>query len=285
MSLPYLRVIKGRYHVKGFKPDGDSVRFVADKPALFNGLYRGHKNTSTNGDFQLRLEGIDAPETHYANEGQPHGDISRDRLLSLLGFTDLQFDRQKIIAASQESLRGTILTKGFDLHGRPISYALLGDQPQLEEGRDIRVQSELLAQTLNAQLLAEGFAYPLFYTSMPDPHRQMLRQRAAQARERKVGIWGADSSRTFQLVDRASVCLPAGTLIYPKFFRRCLDYLLQVQSAGFTGDLTTWLLANELKNDLVVLDRQELPLSRLFEHKSQTVTCQTDLLDMLFIEK
>lgn len=285
MSLPYLRVIKGRYHVKGYKPDGDSVRFVTDKPLLFNGLYRDHKNTSTNGDFQLRLEGIDAPETHYANEGQPHGDTSRDRLLALLGFTGLQFDRQKIIAAAQEAVPGTILTKGFDLHGRPISYALLGEHPELEEGRDIRVTSELLLQTLNAQLLTEGFAYPLFYTSMPGTHRALLRQRAAEARERKAGIWSTDSSRTFQLVDRASVCLPAGTLIYPKFFRRCLDYLLHVQSAGFTGDLTSWLIANALKNDLVVLDKQELPLSRLFEHKSQTVTCQSDLLDMIFIEK
>jgi endonuclease YncB( thermonuclease family) len=285
MSLPYLRVIKGRFHVKGYKPDGDSVRFIADNPALFSELYRGHKNATAIGDYQLRLEGIDAPETHYANEGQPHGDASRDRLLALLGFTGMSFGGQKILSSEPEHVRGTIASKGFDLHGRPISYVFLGDHPELQDGSDIRVSTELLGQAINAQLLKEGFAYPLFYTSMPEVHRAYLRIFAEQARAKKAGIWGIDSSRTFALVDRASVCLPSGTLIYPKFFRRCLDYLFGLRGGAFQGDLPSWLLANEDKNDLVVLDRRELPLSRLFQHNSQTITCETDVLDMLFIEK
>mgnify|MGYP001088064252 CR=1 FL=1 len=58
-------LIKGMFHVQNYSPDGDSIRFrpqnaqlvrhLDGPPAKFNG--RGH--------VQLRLEAIDALETHY----------------------------------------------------------------------------------------------------------------------------------------------------------------------------------------------------------------------------
>jgi hypothetical protein len=69
--MKYL-LIKGSMHVVGYSPDGDSMMFKADNPALWNGLDNENKEifteklTKENGAVQLRLEGIDALETHFA---------------------------------------------------------------------------------------------------------------------------------------------------------------------------------------------------------------------------
>lgn len=285
MSLAGFRVIKGRFHIRGFKPDGDSVRFSADRRELFVGLRREYKSISTNGDFQLRLEGIDAPETHYGLECQPFGVLARDRLLALLGFSDIKHLEEKVVGCEPDLVPGAVLTQGFDPHGRPISYALLGEQPDLVDGTDLMVGVELLAQTLNAQMIQQGFAYPLLYTSTPTAHRAWLRAQALEAREHKLGVWAADSSREFKLLDRTSICATTGSLIYPKFFRRSIDYLRQTGSGQYRGDFAAWLGATPHENDLVVINRLEVPLSQLFEQRNSKITCQADLLDMIFVEK
>ncbi|HRK90024.1 MAG TPA: hypothetical protein PK152_12885, partial [Anaerolineales bacterium] len=69
--MKYL-LIKGSLHVVGYSPDGDSMMFKAANPALWDRLENDNKDTFTekltkeNGAVQLRLEGIDALETHYA---------------------------------------------------------------------------------------------------------------------------------------------------------------------------------------------------------------------------
>jgi hypothetical protein len=285
MSLAFFRVLKGHFHVCGFKPDGDSVRFAANNPALFQGLHREHLSRSPTGEYQLRLEGIDAPETHFGVESQPHGDASRDRLLSLLGVAVLERAEQKILRSNPERVPGAILTKGFDPHGRPISYALLGDAPDLVEGSEIEVPLELLARTINAQMVVEGFAYPLLYTSTPAIHREWLRQQALAARAQQLGVWAVDSSTMFRFVDRTSVCHPGGALIYPKFFRRCVEYLRQRTLGEVHVDFTEWLAAAQRENDLVVVNKLEIPLSQMFRRANAKIVCQADVLDMVFVEK
>ena len=285
MALAGFRVIKGQFHIRGFKPDGDSVRFSAERKDLFVGLHREYKSLSTTGDFQLRLEGIDAPETHYGLECQPFGVLARDRLLSLLGFTAIHHLEEKVVGCEPELVPGAVLTRGFDPHGRPISYALLGEQPELADGSDLMVGVDLLARTLNAQMIQQGFAYPLLYTSTPATHRAWLRAQAFEARERKLGVWAADSSREFKLLDRTSICASTGTLIFPKFFRRSIDYLRQTISGQFRGDFAAWLAATPSENDMVVINRLEVPLSQLFQQRNSKITCQAELLDMVFVEK
>lgn len=285
MALAGFRVIKGRFHVVGFKPDGDSVRFCAGNKALFQGLYREYKSNSPSGDFQLRLEGIDAPETHYGVECQPYGALARDRLLDLLGFTQIERVDEKIVRCEPESVPGVILTKGFDPHGRPISYALLGEPPGLPDGGEFIVGVDLLAQTINAQMVRSGFAYPLLYTSTPAAHRSWLQAQAHAAREHQLGVWAADCSREFMLLDRTSICDTRGTLIFPKFFRRSIDYLRHIGSGQFHGDFAAWLSATPNENDTVVINRLEVPLSQLFQQRNSRISCQADLLDMVFVEK
>jgi endonuclease YncB( thermonuclease family) len=289
MSTAGFRVIKGHFHIRGFKPDGDSVRFTADNPALFDGLYRDFKMVSPSGDFQLRLEGIDAPETHYGLEVQPFGDVARDRHIDIVGFTNIVREAEKIVEATPAELPGAILTKGFDPHGRPISYALPGSSAKavdsLPNSNDVTVPVEILAQTINAKMVQEGFAYPLLYTSTPPEHRNWLRARAQAARSKKLGVWAKDSSQDFPLVDRASICGDKGALIFPKFFRRSIDYLRQLSTGGFKDDFASWLAATPTENDQVLVNDKQGTLSQLFQHQNGKVTCQTDLLDMIFLEK
>ena len=63
--MAFLR-IAGVYRVTGTEPDGDSIRFVPDDPtqwARVAGMNRVRVNSS--GGAQLRLDAIDALETHY----------------------------------------------------------------------------------------------------------------------------------------------------------------------------------------------------------------------------
>ena len=70
-------LIKGKFHVVGFSPDGDSLVFKANNDKnweKFNTTYRDIFNDrlkQNNGAVQLRLQGIDALETHYSPSRLP----------------------------------------------------------------------------------------------------------------------------------------------------------------------------------------------------------------------
>lgn len=70
-------LIKGTFHVVGFSPDGDSLMFRANNPKnweKFNTTHRDIFNErllQNGGAVQLRLQGIDALETHYSPSSLP----------------------------------------------------------------------------------------------------------------------------------------------------------------------------------------------------------------------
>ena len=89
--------------VVGKQPDGDSIRFVPDTPDLLEDLRRGWRvRRSSDGSVQLRLEGIDAPETHYGALAQPLGARARDALLELCGFSEIRRDEEEVVSATPE---------------------------------------------------------------------------------------------------------------------------------------------------------------------------------------
>jgi hypothetical protein len=82
--------------------------------------------------------------------------------------------------------------------------------------------------------------YPLLYTSTPLLHRQHIREIARAVRDDdKKGVWENDSSSMFKLEDYSSIIPPNGVLIFPKMFRRSIDYLKAINQ-GFIGDIGDW---------------------------------------------
>ena len=65
------RIIKGTFHVAGFQPDGDSIRFRAEKSSQWAHFKWKKLPKRKNPMVQIRLEGIDAVETHYNGYSQP----------------------------------------------------------------------------------------------------------------------------------------------------------------------------------------------------------------------
>ena len=290
MASPFYLVIKGKFVIVGKEPDGDSVRFIADNPNLYQELHRNYRiKPSRDQSVQLRFEGIDAPEVHYGKDAQPLGTQARDQLLALMGFENIQFRGDQVQAAEPDSVSGTILSKAADANGRPVSYVLLeGDANQLDDEDWTRVDTALLKKTLNFRLLTEGLAYYTVYTSTPSTHRKLLREEAMAAREANRGVWAQDSTNEFALVDKESISPPDGQLILPKLFRRSIDYLKAVEG-GFRGNLKDWLISTQgsrNENDRVVIrDSVEVRFSDLIEQRNSRVVFQEDLLNITFVEK
>ena len=70
-------LIKGSFHVVGFSPDGDSMMFKAEDSAHWEKIGGDNKDlfneklVAGDGAVQLRLQGIDALETHYSPTSLP----------------------------------------------------------------------------------------------------------------------------------------------------------------------------------------------------------------------
>ena len=285
-GAPTLPALRGRFVVLGKAPDGDSVRFVPDTPALLDDLRRSYRvRRSGDGSVQLRLDGIDAPETHYAGQAQPLGAEGRDALLAHLGFRDVRRDGGTITAATPEAIPGAILAALADPNGRPVCFVLAGDDLPAD-GAWAALDADRLAASANVALLASGAAYLTLYDALPAPLRRALRAVAQEARDERRGVWARDRSAAFALGEQADVG-PGGALVLPKLFRRATEYL-RTRTAGET--LPDWLRegagADRERDDAVLVGgRAPVPLSSLLEQHGDDVALRADLLDLVFVER
>lgn len=287
ISKPYV-VATGKLVIEQYQPDGDSIRFIADAPEILTTIRRGDLLKPSNRDrsVQLRLEGIDAPETHFHKFEQPYGVHAREFFLGHLGFSKVDFGKKgKTVQSSDPAtVTATILTRAADPHGRPIAYVIPGrltDKPSAELDR------ALLRQTINFAMLVEGEAYPMFYSSNPYSNRVTLREAARSARSQRKGVWGLDRTASFALLDQESIG-PAGVLVFPKLFRRCTDMLRTGEK-----DLRKWLSQGASEDDQVFLDSQRsgdadpapVRLSSLITQSGNKVGMDADLADLVFVER
>src|SRR5262245_43591398 len=155
-----LNLIKGEYRIRHSEPDGDSVHFYPDDPDAFDTLnLAAHVNGS--GGVQLRLDAIDALETHYTPrvrgsflQHQPLGlaHAAGARLLEIVGFTDVTRNAHEMVTDSTpDATPGYILTRFADKYGRPVSLAYAGDR-DADDLSPVRVDVKLLKKSANYQL-------------------------------------------------------------------------------------------------------------------------------------
>ncbi|MGH3699944.1 MAG: hypothetical protein ACRDRU_18695 [Pseudonocardiaceae bacterium] len=126
MASPFFFCIHGKLTIVGYEPDGDSVRFIADDATHYQTLKRADRirPSRRDGSVQLRFEGVDAPELHYGTAAQPLGDTARDALLGWIGFTEIEFDKNrstKVTAAEPTTVRAAILAQMVEVNGRPVA--------------------------------------------------------------------------------------------------------------------------------------------------------------------
>ena len=221
-------LIKGTFHVRGYSPDGDSLKFKATRNNLWDKLDGKTVQPNSRSHVQLRVEGIDSLETHYSRDPTSHqplelAHIAGDELMDFLGITGVTWGpTHSRVAAANDGTRGYILARRTGPYGRPICFVFPGSTG-LKDGSPVYLDSELLSESLNYHMLAIGHAYPLFYETLFFDLRNTLAAAVTAARDSGLGFWPEDETETW--VSGTNVrALENQTPIFPKTFRRLVDH-------------------------------------------------------------
>jgi len=238
-----LTLIEGQFRIMNAAPDGDSIRFYPNNPNAWRRIGRNVR-TNRSGGAQLRLDGIDALETHYQPQRshlpQQHQPLELGRaaaaeILRFLGFNEAtRGENETVMSAQPTNVPGYILSRLADAYGRAVSFAFPGSHPA-RDGADVHLMTEpptdggardfaLLRDSVNFHLLSAGLVYPTFYSRLyPDVRAEMTRA-AGSGRQQRLGIWAFDATTSgFQIASFDD--LTERLVILPKLFRRLLDYL------------------------------------------------------------
>ncbi|WP_432102591.1 nuclease [Streptomyces sp. bgisy091] len=223
--------IKGTYQAEGTQSDGDTIHFTPDDPAEW-GLVGGvHKvRSSALGRGKLRLDGVDALETHYSSAPRVHQPLplahaAADELLSWLGFSDVQRGADEtVIKTVPGTVPGFVFARGADVHGRCVALAGRGETSAVG-GSETDVDTEALRATVNHHLLNTGLAYPMYYRGLPQSLREGLTDAVNHARSVPAkGVWAQDVTMSGAEIAGLSTLTDEVTVL-PKLFRRMVDYL------------------------------------------------------------
>jgi endonuclease YncB( thermonuclease family) len=254
------KLLRGQFVIRypdlprqGPEPDGDTVKFRPDSPALVEGLPRpsGRPPKLNSRGISVRLEAIDALETHFAENHQDltGANAARDRLLQLLGFTGVTFfeDHPNMVeTADQDSLRGYVLSNGIDANGRLIGFVYPGDADE-PDGTDVYLGVARVDQSANATLLTEGLAYPAFYATLPASLRTHLAQTSRSARAAQVGLWPRSTADPNGKANVPDLDALQQLVMWPKLFRRIVPYLATGATDFSTFD--AWLRSDKVHRD------------------------------------
>jgi endonuclease YncB( thermonuclease family) len=285
-----MTLIKGEYRVVGAAPDGDSIRFYPDAADAWE---RAGLNVRPNaaGGAQLRLEGIDALETHYTpavgdlrNLHQPHdlGRAAAAELLRLLGFEEVvRRDDEVVTSATPATRPGHIYTRFADKYGRAVAFAYAGtsDQPDLAA---VFLDAAALAGSVNQQLLASGLEYPTYYSKLFVDLRAALNGAVEEARAAGRGVWPDDVTMKGVTVDSLAT-LTDVAVVLPKLFRRLVDYL-SINNGDVSLDGLPAYLASRDDRLVVVSTGQITGFDNVLVVDGQTVRMTRPPEDLVFIE-
>lgn len=268
--MPF-HVICGTFHIKGYHPDGDSIRFKAANeanwaklsgpPVAFNG--RRHA--------QLRLEAIDTLETHFMNTHQPLAlaDKATAALLQALGITQIATNALRTaVTAANDGVEGYIVTRAVEKNHRPVAFAFAG-KPTVADGSRIFFDEAHLQKSANYQQLATGLAYPTYYRGLYPDLRKTCTAAVQQARTAHLGVWAEDCTNTGCTIDSLEV-ITERCVILPKLFRRLVEYL---QGGGAVAGFKEYLEARA--EDIFIIPTAH------YTHFDTIVTVEDHTLRML----
>jgi len=230
-----LILIKGTFHVVGYSPDGDSIRFKAKNAENWNKLEGIKSRLNEFNHLRVRIQGIDTLETHFYHYCQPSkfADYATKFMLNAIGIDAIIWDSMGKIKEANDGREGFILTNKTDKHGRPISFVFAGEI-DAEDGDEFFLNKELLRASINYKLLEAGLAYPTFFRDIFPSIRHQLSYAVQSARIKAVGLWNEDRTNTGFLVEELSK-----VVIMPKLFRRLVSYIENNQGimTGFKDSL------------------------------------------------
>lgn len=286
-----MTVIHGHYQILHAAPDGDSVRFYPDQPDIWKRLHLRVRSNHAGG-VQLRLDGIDALETHYRPQegslGLQHQPLqfaheAAAKLLQFLGFKKVTRGANEVVTASEPSQTlGYILTRFADQYGRCVAFAFEGEPPA-EDGHDIYLDATQLHRSANYQLLAAGLAYPTYYSKLYPDLRKSMTLAVKSAQKAHKGLWPLDKTTQGLTLDTLRSITDEGVIL-PKLFRRLLDYFAindgSLSLAGFKSYL-------ESREDRVIIlpDGHVTGFDYVVTVNGQHVSLITPAENLIFIEK
>lgn len=219
-------VIKGTFHVLGYSPDGDSIRFKANNKKNWTKLFGPPVDLNAKQHAQLRLEAIDTLETHYQNTHQPLELATRalDFLLHQLNITGVQWDvlRTRITEAN-DGADGYIISRNVETNRRPVAFVFAGLPPK-PDGSKVFFDKDWMHQSLNYQLIEAGLAYSTYYKGLFPDLRCELTEAVTQARQANKEIWAKDRTNTGFEIDGLE-SISEQHVVFPKLFRRLAEYL------------------------------------------------------------
>ncbi len=263
------KLFRGEFHLFyqgktkqiGSEPDGDTIWFQPNNKKLLenftpvgpDGRPRKAQFNGSNVMVPLRFEGIDSIELHY--QGTQQEDIlaraARDFMLKEAGFKLVTYSGAKLTVvktATPHPMKGYILTRSIDPHGRIVSFVFAGTTNR-PDGSDVFLDTTMLKTSLNAKITAAGHAYPLFYRDLPVDLRNQILTSVKQARNAspKRGLWPKDTSTTGATVkDLAGL---QKLVLWPKLFRRLSDYFRDPSKPTSLALFDTWLKAKPADRD------------------------------------
>ena len=218
------KVIKGTFHVRGYAPDGDSIRFQAERPEHWDFFSWTSAAARNRKKKQLRIEAVDALETHYNGFRQP-GAFALAALEEMLALLDIHIEAYNLslskIMRARDGTPGFIAASKLDVYERPVSF-VFQDSDSLSDGLELTAEELPYRESINYRLMKRGLVYPTFYKGLDDSLLQAFREVTRRARRASRGLWAIDRTRGFTLWDRKTI--QEDVLIMPKLFRRFVSF-------------------------------------------------------------
>ncbi|TIW68546.1 MAG: hypothetical protein E5V60_04515 [Mesorhizobium sp.] len=226
--------------------------------------------------LSVRLQGIDAPETHYSpnyREGmfdgdyakwvakhiarqksyrQPYGKLCTDffanGLRALLGVGSFNSATPEVLVPAKVRILADGINGAVDVYGRVIGYVTL-----IGNGQEI---------VLNDYALSQGFAFCSFYGSMAidemrrltelfaahgasgAPRSQLRSNVSNQLRDFEPELWTTKSMRDTDRDENGADAFRS-RCFDPKLFRRCVDWIGRKEALGESTALLDYMRSND----------------------------------------